>query len=237
MSDASTKKKGLGIPLEEFKFDPTDFDLKLTQSLITVIDGYRIFRCFDLTFVDKRQKKGELPRGFIKQWPTIRGVLHKFAAVGPGVPGVEGWLKQRQIIAFAALALLTISAPLLVFGWIFRIDWINAINIPLALTAVGSVFLSAITNAWYNRKVAWAIFYYTEGNPSLLAKEKELLFEWVQALIYHAARTMRRSAISSEKKLTRVYNNDYKGVEITQEPKGLRKHYTIRIITERRDAK
>jgi len=108
-----------------------------------------------------------LPRGFIKQWPTMRSILHKFAAVGPGVPGVEGWLKQRQIIAFAALALLTISAPLLVFGWIFRIEWIVAINIPLALIAVGSVFLSALTNAWYNRKVAWAIFEYTDNNTTL----------------------------------------------------------------------
>ena len=228
------KRKGLGIPLEEFKFDPSELDLKLTQSLISVIDGYRIYRCFDLTFVGKRQQKGELPLSFIKQWTTMRSVLHKFAAVGPGVDGVETWLKQRQILAFAALALLTISAPLLVFGWIFRIQWIVDINIPLALVAVSSVFISAITNAWYNRKVAWAIYNYTESHPELLKKEKELLFEWVQALIYHAARKMRIENIAPEKKLTKFYNNDYKGIEVVKEPGGLRKHYVMKIQAERR---
>jgi len=228
------KRKGLGIPLEEFKFDPSELDLKLTRSLISVIDGYRIYRCFDLTFVGKRQQKGELPMNFIKQWTTMRSVLHKFAAVGPGVEGVETWLKQRQIIAFAALALLTISAPLLVFGWIFRIQWIVDINIPLALIAVASVLISAITNAWYNRKVAWAIFNYTESHPELLKKEKELLFDWVQALVYHAARTMRIENIDSEKKLTKFYNVDYKGIEVVKEPGGLRKHYDVKILAERR---
>ncbi len=234
MTQKPKKKKGLGVPISGFKFDPSELDLKLTRSLISVIDGYRIYRCFDLSFIVKRQKKGQLPRGFITQWPTMRGILHKFAAVGPGVPGVENELKHRQTIAFAALALLTISAPLLVFGWIFRVAWIVDINIPLALIAVGSVFLSALTNAWYNRKVAWVIFEYTESNSTLLLEEHKMLFDWVQSLIYHAARLMRMEDIKSEKKLTKFFNNDYKGVEIMQEPGGLRKHYSARIITERR---
>jgi len=234
MSQKPKKKKGLGIPMSEFKFDPSEFDLKLTRSLISVIDGYRIYRCFDLSFIVKRQKKGELPRGFIKQWPTMRSILHKFAAVGPNAPGVESWLKQRQIIAFAALALLTISAPLLVFGWIFRIEWIVAINIPLALIAVGSVFLSALTNAWYNRKVAWAIFEYTDNNTTLLEKEHEMIFNWVQALVYHAARTMRKDGTDSNKKLTKFFNNDFKGVEVVKEPGGFRKHYIMKILTDRK---
>ncbi|TFG32297.1 hypothetical protein EU528_03935 [Candidatus Thorarchaeota archaeon] len=228
------KRKGLGIPLDEFKLDPSDLDLKLTRSLISVIDGYRIYRCFDLTFIGKRQQKGELPQSFIRQWTTMRAVLHKFAAVGPGVENVEEYLKQRQIIAFSALALLTISAPLLVFGWIFNIDWINAINIPLALLAVGSVLTSAVTNAWYNRKVAWAIFNYTESHPDLLKKEQEILFEWVQALVYHAARLMRLENIDPEKKITKFYNVDYKGIEVVKEPGGLRKHYDVKIHAERR---
>jgi len=229
------KRKGLGIPLDQFKLDPSELDLKLTRSLITVIDGYRIYRCFDLTFVGKRQQKGELPLGFIKQWTTMRAVLHKFAGVGPNVEGVEKWLRQRQILAFAALALLTISAPVLVFGWIFRIEWIVAINIPLALIAAGSVFTSAITNAWYNRKVAWAIHDYTENHPELLKYEKGLLFDWVQALIYYAARKMRIEDINPDKKLTKVYNEDYKGIEIVKEPGGLRKHYIMKILAERRN--
>ncbi|MHA2241461.1 MAG: hypothetical protein ACXACE_07615, partial [Candidatus Thorarchaeota archaeon] len=220
------------IPLEEFKFNPSELELKLSQNLITVFDGYRIYRCFDLTFMEKRRSKGEIPRGFLRQWPTIKGVLHKFAAVGPRVPGVENLLRNRQIIAFTALALLTISAPMLVIGWILNIEWIVAINIPLALTAIFAVFTSAVTNAWYNRKVAWAIYEYTESDTRLLAKEKKLLHEWTQALIYHAARVMRKEGIDSKKKATKFYTNEYKGVEVLDEPKGLRKHYSMRILTE-----
>jgi len=227
------KKKGISIPLDEFKFDPSSLDLDLTRTFISVFDGYRIFRCFDITFVERRQAKGTVPLSFLKQWGTIRSVLHKFAAVGPGVPNVEKWLKQRQIIAFLALALLTISAPLLVFGLIFRLEWVYPLSIPLAVVAVGAIFLSALTNTWYNRKVAWAIWNYTESNPNLLKTEKELLHEWTQALIYHAARLMRKDGTDSSKKRTKIYIPDYKGIEILQEPKGLRKHYTMRILTER----
>jgi hypothetical protein len=175
--------------------------------------------------MEKRRSKGEIPRGFLRQWPTIKGVLHKFAAVGPRVPGVENLLRNRQIIAL-------ISAPMLVIGWILNIEWIVAINIPLALTAIFAVFTSAVTNAWYNRKVAWAIYEYTESDTRLLAKEKKLLHEWTQALIYHAARVMRKEGIDSKKKATKFYTNEYKGVEVLDEPKGLRKHYSMRILTE-----
>ena len=228
------KKKGLGIPLADYKFDPSELDLDLTRTLISVFDGYRIYRCFDLTFMERKATKGDVPRGFLKQWATIRSVLHKFAAVGPGVPGVEKWMAQRQVIAFISLALLTISAPLLVFGLIFRLDWVYVISIPLALTAIGAIFLSALTNTWFNRKVAWAIFDYTENTPGLLAEEKELLHTWTQALIYHAARVMRKEGTKSEKKLQKIYTDEYRGVEIIQEPKGLRKHYVVRIFTEKR---
>jgi hypothetical protein len=227
------KKKGISIPLDEFKFDPSSLDLDLSQTFISVFDGYRIFRCFDITFVERRQKKGKVPLSFLKQWGTIRSILHKFAAVGPGVPNVEKWLKQRQIIAFLALALLTISAPLLVFGLIFRLEWVYPLSIPLSLVAVGAIFLSALTNTWFNRKVAWAIWDYTQNTPGLLKKENDLLHEWTQALIYHAARIMRKEGIDSAKKRTKIYQTDYKGIEILQEPGGFRKHYTIRILTER----
>ncbi|MBY8996628.1 MAG: hypothetical protein KGD60_02765 [Candidatus Thorarchaeota archaeon] len=229
----TSKKKRLGIPLEDFKFDPSELDLDLTQTLISIFDGYRIYRCFDLTFMERRAAKGKAPREFLMQWATLRGVLHKFAAIGPRVPGVEKWMAQRQVIAFISLALLTISAPLLVFGLIFRLEWVYVVSIPLALTAIGAIFLSVLTNAWFNRKVAWAIFDYTENTRGLLAEEKELLHTWTQALIYHAARVMRKEEIKSEKKPQKIYTDEYRGIEIIQEPKGLRKHYVVRILTER----
>lgn len=229
----SAKKKGIGIPLEEFKFDPSSLDLDLSQTFISVFDGYRIYRCYDISFVERRQSKGTIPREFFRQWATIRGVLHKFAAVGPTVPNVEKWLRQRQYIAFLSLALLTISAPLLVFGLIFRLEWVYPISIPLSLVAVGAVFLSALTNTWFNRKVAWAIWDYTQNTPGLLKKENDLLHEWTQELIYHAARIMRREGVDSTKKRTKIYQTDYKGIEVVQEPGGFRKHYTIRIVTEK----
>jgi len=45
---------------------------------------------------------------------------------------------------------------------------------------------------------------------------------------------MRIENIAPEKKLTKFYNNDYKGIEVVKEPGGLRKHYVMKIQAERR---
>ena len=99
MSHRSKRSKGKPTSLEDFKFDPNGLDLKFARNLITVLDGYRIQRTYDLAFVDKAINKGELPANFIKQWGTIRAVLHKLAAIGPKVPGVEDDLKKKQYIS------------------------------------------------------------------------------------------------------------------------------------------
>ena len=78
------------------------------------------------------------------------------------------------------------------------------------------------------------IFPVTTMPPEAFYQRKKMLFEWVQSLIYHAARIMRMEDIKPEKKLTKFYNNDFKGVEIMQEPGGLRKHYTMKFITKHR---
>ena len=47
---------------------------------------------------------------------------------------------------------------------------------------------------------------------------------------------MRIEDINPDKKLTKVYNEDYKGIEIVKEPGGLRKHYIMKILAERTPA-
>ena len=48
---------------------------------------------------------------------------------------------------------------------------------------------------------------------------------------------MRKEDIKSEKKLQKIYTDEYRGVEIIQEPKRLRKHYVVRILTEKQKEK
>ncbi|MHA2211878.1 MAG: hypothetical protein ACW992_01810, partial [Candidatus Thorarchaeota archaeon] len=86
------KKRDYSTILDEFKFDPGGLDLKISRNLITVFDGYRINRTYDITFVDKAIKAGNVPKSFVRQWGVIRTMLHKLAAIGPKIPGVERWL-------------------------------------------------------------------------------------------------------------------------------------------------
>jgi len=45
---------------------------------------------------------------------------------------------------------------------------------------------------------------------------------------------MRKDGTDSNKKLTKFFNNDFKGVEVVKEPGGFRKHYIMKILTDRK---
>jgi hypothetical protein len=229
MSQRPKRERDSKASLDDFEFDPSELDLKQSKNLITVLDGYRIQRTYDLGFVDKGINKGELPKSFIRQWGTIRAVLHKLAAIGPKVPGVESWLNRKQYFAFISLAALTIVAPLLLLTWVFQWEALQALSIPLAVLAVALMLVNWFMSSWYNRKVAWAIHYYVEDNPNLVSKERASLKKWVQILIHHTARVMRRGGYDPDKNLVKFFNNDYIGVEMLKEPARMRKHYVMKI--------
>jgi hypothetical protein len=229
MSHRSKHSKGTSRSTDEFKFDPNGLELKFSKSLLTVMDGYRINRTYDLGFVDKALNKGNLPQSFTKQWGTVRGVLHKLAAIGPKVPGVEPALNRKQYMSFASLATLTIVVPILMIAWVFQVDFLTPWAIPLALIAVGGVMINFLVGGWYNRKVAWLIYDYLEANPSLTRDEYFILKKWCQILIHYIARTMRKGGIDPNKNLIKFFNVDYTGIEVLKEPSGFRKHYVVMI--------
>jgi len=193
------------------------------------MDGYRINRTYDLGFVDKAMNKGDLPQSFTKQWGTIRTVLHKLAAIGPKVPGVETALNRKQYMSFLSMATLTIVVPVLLIAWVFQVAILTPWAIPLALLAVALMMINFLVGGWYNRKVAWLIHYHLEENPSLTRKENVVLKKWVQILIQYVARTMRKDGIDPEKNLIKFFNVDYSGIDVLKEPSGFRKHYVVRI--------
>jgi hypothetical protein len=235
MSRKARRKKGdSSKSLEGFTFDPSELDLKMSRNLITVMDGYRINRTYDTTFVDKAINEGKVARSFVTQWGTIRSVLHKLAAIGPKVPNVEKWMNQRQTMSFISMALLTITVPLLLLTWVFQIVWIAPYATPLAVVALALVMISWLTSAWFNRKIAWAIHDFLEANPETVAKERSVLKEWVQKLVHHTARIMRKGALDSAKHLVKFFNHDYSGITVLKEPGGFRKHYVVQIQTGRK---
>jgi hypothetical protein len=225
----SKRSKRKSQSLDDFKFDPNELDLKFSKSLLTVMDGYRINRTYDLGFVDKKMNKGELPQTFTKQWGTIRGVLHKLAAIGPKVPGVEESLNRKQYMSFLSLATLTIVVPILMIAWVFQVGFLTPWAIPLAFIAVGLVMINFLVGGWYNRKVAWLIHDYLEADPSLTRNEYLILKKWCQTLIQYIARTMRKGGIDPERNLIKFFNVDYTGIIVLKEPSGFRKHYVVQI--------
>jgi hypothetical protein len=230
MSHGSKSAKGKPASLEDFKFDPNGLDLKFARNLITVFDGYRINRTYDLTFVDKAINKGELPSSFVKQWGTIRAVLHKLAAIGPKVPGVEETMNRKQYMSFISLAFITIAVPILLIAWVFQVAFLTPFALPLALLAVGLVMVNFLVGAIYNRRVAWAIYNYLEARPDLTVRENVILKTWTQTLIHYVGRTMRKSGEDPEKHITKFFNDDYTSIEVIQEPSTFRKHYSVKIL-------
>ncbi|MHA3964690.1 MAG: hypothetical protein AM325_014255 [Candidatus Thorarchaeota archaeon SMTZ1-45] len=229
MSHQPNQLKGKSASLDDFKFEPNGLDLKFSKNLITVLDGYRIHRTYDLTFIDKAMNKGDLPPSFIRQWGTIRSVLHKLASIGPKVPGVESTLNRKQYMSFISMAFLTISVPILLITWVFQIEFLSPIAIPLSLVAVSLVMINFLVGGWYNRKVAWDIHNYIEANQSLVARERSILKGWVQILIDYIARLMRKTGADPEKELIKFFNDDYNRIEVKKVPSGLRKHYVVKI--------
>jgi hypothetical protein len=222
-----TKREKKKVNLDEFVFDPTELDLKFSKNLITTLDGYRINRCYDLGYIDKKINEGKVPQRFIRQWGTMRSVLHKLAAIGPKVEGVEAMLNRKQYFSFGSMALLTIVVPILLLTWVFQLAFLQDFLVPISLIAVAMVLINFLAGAWYNREIAWAIHNYIEANQSIVARERRYLQKWVQLLINYTARLMRREGEDPEKNLMKFFTIDYTGIDVQQEPGGFRKHYTV----------
>lgn len=211
--------------LKDFRFDPAGLDLKWSKDMITVLDGYRIHRTYDLTFIEKAVGQGVFPESFVSQWKTVRSVLHKFAAIGPEVPGVMKYLSRRYTIQCIALVLMTFVIPLAVLTFAFNWTSIVWIVFPLTIVSVFFVFGQVLISAWYNRKIAWAIQDYLDLDPGRLRNERIALHEWVQKLIDHSSRLMRRQGEIPDDHPVKFYNDDYKRISVQKEPRFLRKHY------------
>lgn len=214
---------------EDYEFNPSKLDLRFSKNLLTVLDGYRIHRTYDLGFIDRKVGEGDLPRSFVQQWGAMRPILTKLAAIGPKVPGVESALNRRQTMSFVAMASLTITVPILLLTFVFQISWLAPIGIPLAILAVAMMLISWISSAWFNRKVAWLIHDHVEANQGLVAEERRQIKKWVQMLITHIAFLMRKSGEEPEKNPIKFFNVDYSGILVMKEPGGMRKHYTVHI--------
>lgn len=219
--------KKVKVNLDEFEFSPSGLDLQWTKDLITVLDGYRIHRTYDLSFIEKGIGEGELPRSFMKQYKVIRAVLHKFAGVGPQVPDVKKLLTRRQIIQTTALITITIAFPLLVLTWVFNWSHLEWFAFPFAIGAGAFLFAAWTAGAWYNRKIAWKIQHYIQEHEGELARERHHLKEWVTKLIGHAKRIMRKEGEDPDDHPIKFFMNDYPRITVVKEPNWHRKHYEV----------
>jgi hypothetical protein len=219
--------------LDEFQFTPRSIDLKWTKDLITVFDGYRIHRCYDLTFIEKAIGRGELPRSFVDQWRFIRTVLHRFAAVSPKIPGVLKFYERRKLLQNSALILLTIAVPAIVATWVFSLVAIAPYTIGFAALAFLFFVGQWTAGHYYNRKVAWKIENYWDEHPDLLKEEKEALKSWVQRLIVHARHRLRKEDEDPEDHPVKFFNDDYDDIIVKNEPNWYRKNYTVQIVIDK----
>ncbi|MFW9908727.1 MAG: hypothetical protein ACFFEF_09145 [Candidatus Thorarchaeota archaeon] len=215
--------------IASFEFSPVGLDLKWTKDMITVFDGYRIHRCFDLTFIEKAIGQGELPRTFIDQWRFIRTILHRFAGVAPKIPGVLKQYERRQLLRYIATFLMVIAVPSIVATYVFSLTFIAWITLPI--TAIAVVFFIAQWTAghYINLKTAKLIETYWADNPGLLRAEHLALKAWTQRLIANAKFRLRKDEALPEKNPIKFYNDDYEGIVVKATPNWYRKHFVVHI--------
>ncbi|RDE16825.1 MAG: hypothetical protein C4K47_00770 [Candidatus Thorarchaeota archaeon] len=223
------KKEPSANYLDSFEFDPTGLDIKWCKNLISTLDGYRIHRCYDLTYIEKAVGRGDVTKTFIKQWGTIRSVLHKFAALGPDVPGVQQSMMRRQSVQLLSLILLTIALPLIVIVWILRVEYLSWFTNPFTTVTLVLFMITFITSAFYNRKIAWLIYHYVEDNAAMFGYERKHIKKWVQTLIYFSSRLLRKDNLKPEKNLVKFWNDDYDGIVVMKGPSKFRKHYVVKL--------
>ena len=215
--------------LKSFEFTPSGLDLEWTKDMITVFDGYRIHRCFDLTFIEKAIGEGRLPRAFVEQWRFIRTVLHKFAAVGPKVPGLLHLYERRQLLRYIATFLMVAAVPSIVATYVFSWVWLAPFSLPLTGVAVVFFAIQWMAGHYINLKTAKMIDDYWENNKSLLRAEKTALRTWTQSLIEHAKYRLKKENQIPKKNPIKFYNDDYEGIVVTATPNWYRKHYVVEI--------
>lgn len=216
--------------LNSFEFSPTGLDLEWTKDMITVFDGYRIHRCFDLTFIEKAIGEGRLPRTFVDQWKVIRTVLHKFAAVGPKVPGIIKLYERRQLLRYIATFLMVAAVPTIVATYVFSLVWLAPISLPLVAVAVVFFVIQWTVGHYINLKTARMIDDYWIEHKSLLRAENNALKKWTQRLIAHAKFRLRKEDQLSSKNPIKFYNDDYDGIIVKATPNWYRKHYVVNIV-------
>ncbi|MFX1561299.1 MAG: hypothetical protein ACFFBL_11985, partial [Promethearchaeota archaeon] len=73
----------------------------------------------------------------------------------------------------------------------------------------------------------WAIQDYLDLDPGRLRNERIALREWVQILIDHCSKLMRRQGEDPADNPVKFYNDDYKRIHVLKEPRLLRKHYVV----------
>ncbi|MFW9834311.1 MAG: hypothetical protein ACFFEK_09975 [Candidatus Thorarchaeota archaeon] len=229
MSKKRRAKPSQDEDLASFDFSPTGLDLEWTKDMITVFDGYRIHRCFDLTFIEKAIGEGRLPRTFVDQWRIIRTVLHKFAAVGPKVPGIIELYEKRQWLRYIATFLMVAAVPTIVATYVFSLVWLAPIALPLVGIAVVFFVVQWTVGHYINLKTAKMIDDYWEQNRGLLRTENAALKKWTQRLIAHAKFRLRKEEEKPEKNPIKFYNDDYEGIVVKATPNWYRKHYVVHI--------
>ncbi len=225
-----SKKPPTKINLDTYEFDPSGLDLKWSKDIITVFDGYRIHRAFDLTFIENAVGEGRIGRSFVKQWKIVRTVLHRFAAISPQVPDVKKMYSRRQALRFLSLILITFAVPATVLTFFFALTDYIPYAIGFAVFAGFVMVVAWTAGHYYNLQIARAIDKYWEDNPSLLRREKLALKRWAQTTIHHTRRLMKKTDEDPDKNPIKFYNNDYESVRFANEPNWYRKHYTGYIV-------
>ena len=189
--------------------------------MITIIDGYRVNYFDDLNQLDKPIKDGELGSEIASEWKRIRRSMMKIATTIKFIPQATKYIKLQSLLRLIAMMLL-VSGLLVIIMTQF-----SPLTGNVTVTFVFS-FMAAcalIASRFAGKEVAKSIDAYFKEHYKKYGFIREQLKNEVQKLIYTLAIYIKRTGEKSEDHPIKLYNADYKGIEILKHPWLLRKHY------------
>jgi hypothetical protein len=193
-------------------------------NLITVLDGYRIYRCASFDSIEKDIKNKKIKGAICNEWKSIKHALYKMAELPTSLPNVIMLMKAREFTTLISMIYISISLAL-VFADLMGLSLMpGGIGGYISLSAVFIMLLSFIVRITLNYRVALEINKYYKNHPKKFDRLKIRLKTIVQKLIDDL--TIQVKHTNKKIEIT-LYNVDYHGIKIIKKPNLWRKYYVV----------
>lgn len=205
--------------------------LYLLIDLITFLDGYRVAHCKDPAIIDKKiseEKMVGMSRNIKRIWKSVKRDLYKVANLPMSLPNVARLVKIQSVFRMIETIMLVLTFSLGLVSFLAHAPIFLQGILPMALIALLISFSSAfLLEKILGRKIAVEIDNFYKAHPGKFEKVFKRLKIIVQGLIDDLNVYVVKHKKNPEKIKLGLYNVDYSGIKIVNEPSLTRNYFLV----------